>query len=66
MLASILFMASLLLLTSLLLLASLIMPPATAGAPLVLDVLTVAGLPDYDGVQVGVSAIAFIPSVAGV
>jgi hypothetical protein len=30
------------------------------------DVITVAGLPDFDGVQVGVSAIAFIPSVAGV
>jgi hypothetical protein len=34
--------------------------------PLVPDVLIVAGLPDFDGVQVGVSAIAFIPSVAGV
>ncbi len=37
-----------------------------AGVPLVLDVLTVAALPDFDGVPVDVSAIALIPSVAGV
>ncbi len=51
MLASLLLMASLLLLTLLLLLASLIVPPAVASSPLVPDVLTVAGLPDFDGVK---------------